>query len=126
MAQKRAYALIEFGADDMLELARLIVSLGVIDREGVLEQTLGQPVAPDDIARPAGARGRESHFAIVSLHELQFRHAAQNARGRIVGDQRKAASRPGGVEAIDARRRAFLAENPDLFQKMIEANFVVS
>jgi hypothetical protein len=37
MAEKAADALVELGTDDVLELAGLVASLGVFDREGILE-----------------------------------------------------------------------------------------
>ena len=55
MAQERADALVQLGADDVFELAGLVVGLGVIDGESVFEEALGQAVAADDVARAAGA-----------------------------------------------------------------------
>ena len=41
MAEEAADALIEIGADDVLEFAGLRVSFGIINSEGVFEQALG-------------------------------------------------------------------------------------
>src|SRR5580704_11891053 len=51
VAEECADALIEFGADDVLEFAGLVVGLGVLDGEGVFEQPLSQAMAPDNVAR---------------------------------------------------------------------------
>ena len=55
MAQERADALVELGADDVLELAGLIVGFGVVDGEGVFEEALGETMAADDVAGAARA-----------------------------------------------------------------------
>jgi hypothetical protein len=50
MTEKRADTLIEIRGDDVLEAARLQVGFGVLDGEGVGEQTLGQAMTPHHIA----------------------------------------------------------------------------
>jgi len=45
-AQERADALVEFRADDVLELARLGMRLVIVNPEGVLEQSFRQAVTP--------------------------------------------------------------------------------
>jgi hypothetical protein len=41
VAEEAADALVEFGADDVLEFAGLAVGLVVVDAEGVFEKALG-------------------------------------------------------------------------------------
>ena len=85
MAEKSADALIEFGADDVLELAGLVVSLGVVDGKCVFEKTLGQTISPDDVTRAAASRERQLHFTVSQFDKLEFGHARENARRRLFG-----------------------------------------
>ena len=55
----------------------------------------------------------------------QIGHARENPGGGFVGDDRKAPGRAGGVQAGHLRGLAFFATDPDLLEKMIEADFVV-
>jgi hypothetical protein len=41
MAEERADALVELRADDVLELAGLVMHFGFVDRERVFEEALG-------------------------------------------------------------------------------------
>ena len=47
MAEERADALVQFRADDVFEFAGLRVRFGIVNREGVLEEALREPMAPD-------------------------------------------------------------------------------
>ena len=51
MAEKRANALVEFGADDVLELAGVRIGFGFGDRKCVGEQAFGETAAANDVAR---------------------------------------------------------------------------
>src|ERR1700674_3420265 len=68
MAEKAADALVELRTDDVLELASLVASLGVFDRERVLEQTLGKTVTAHHVAGAAAAARRQLHFAIFQFY----------------------------------------------------------
>src|SRR5215467_3192760 len=63
VAEEGTDALVEFGRDDVLEAAGLLVRFGVFDRERVGEQTLGQAVAANDIAGATCASFRQTDFA---------------------------------------------------------------
>jgi hypothetical protein len=65
MAEKRAYALIQFGADDVLELAGLRVRFGVVNGKCVLKQALREAMAADYVARALASHGCELRFAIL-------------------------------------------------------------
>ena len=67
MAQECADTLVQLGTDDVLEFAGLIVGFGVVDREGVFEEALGQAVAADDIAGAASACVGELDVAVFGL-----------------------------------------------------------
>ena len=116
MAEERADALIELGADDVFEFAGLIVGFGVFDGESVFEEALGETMTADDVAGAAGACVGEFDVTVKRLDELRFDHAAEHSRGRFVGDQRQAACGSGRLESIDAGGLPFFAEDPDLFE----------
>jgi len=67
MAEEAADALVEFGADDVLELASLRVRLGIVDRKRVLEKPLGQPMTAHDIASAAAASRRQLYFTVLQF-----------------------------------------------------------
>jgi hypothetical protein len=71
MAEERADALVQLRADDVFELAGLRVRFGILDGKGVLEEALGQAVAAHNVARALAAYGRELHFAVLHLHQMQ-------------------------------------------------------
>src|SRR6267154_6256133 len=57
---------------------------------------------------------------------MQIRHAAQNARSRLIGQNRKMPGRSCGAKPLDLRGLPFLPANPDLFEQMVEADFVIA
>jgi len=126
MAEERADALIQLGADDVLELASLGVHFGFVDRKRVLEESLGETMAAHDVACALAPHGRELRFSVSKIHEMQFRHAAQNPCRWFVGCKWETSTRAGRVEASDMRGPFFLAADPDLLEEVIEANLVVS
>lgn len=67
VAEEGADALVEFGADDVFELAGLRLRFGIFDGESVLEEALGEAMAADYIAGAAAAGGSELHFAVLQL-----------------------------------------------------------
>ena len=69
MAEERADALIQFGADDVLELAGLCVRFEVVDGKCVLEQALRETMATDYIARALASPGGELRFAILQCDQ---------------------------------------------------------
>ena len=71
MAQEGADTLIEFGADDVLEAAGLLVSFRVADGKGVGEKTLGEAMTADNVAGAACSGVRQTYFAIVLLDEAK-------------------------------------------------------
>jgi hypothetical protein len=68
VAQESADALVEFGADDVLEFAGLGLRLGVVDGEGILEEALGEAMTANNVASAAASVGRELYFAVVHFH----------------------------------------------------------
>jgi hypothetical protein len=75
MTKEGTDALIQLWADDVLEFAGLVVGFGIVDRESVFEQPLGQAVTADHIASAPVAVVRQAHFAIVQLHQPAVGHA---------------------------------------------------
>lgn len=67
MTEESTDALVKFGADNVLEFAGLVVGFGVVNRECVFEQALGQPVAAHDITRATTSVSRQSNFPILQL-----------------------------------------------------------
>ena len=67
MAEETADALVQFRADDVLELASLVASLGVFDGESVLEEALGEAMAANNIASATAATWRQLDFAILQF-----------------------------------------------------------
>ena len=67
MAEETADPLVELRANNVLEFAGLVAGLGVLDREGVLEQTLGQTMTAHDVASAAAATWRQLDFAILQF-----------------------------------------------------------
>ena len=76
VAKKSADALIKLGADDVFEFAGLGVGLGIIDGEGVLEETLCKAMAPHHIASATIASLGEMHIGVAHFHEFQIGHAS--------------------------------------------------
>jgi len=75
VSEERANALVQLRADDVFELAGLRMGLGFVDGKSVLEKALGQAVTAHNVARPLAADGRELHFPILHLHQVQIGHA---------------------------------------------------
>ena len=87
MAEECTNALVQFRADDVFELAGLRVRFGILDGKRVLEETLGQAVAADDVARALAAYRSKLHFAVLHLYQMQIRHAGEHAcRGLFCDD----------------------------------------
>jgi hypothetical protein len=125
MAKEATDTLIEFWADDVLEFASLVVQFGVFDGERVLEKSLGQPVAPDNVAGATAAARRQLHGSILQFDQLQIRHSAEHSLGRLIRQDRKIARRSRGAKNFYKGRLSFFATDPDLLEQVIEANFVI-
>ena len=67
MAEKRAYTLIEFGADDVFEPTCLCVRLGVVNGKSVFEEALCQAMAAHDTSCPLAAHRRELRLAVLQF-----------------------------------------------------------
>jgi hypothetical protein len=67
--EKRADPLIEFGADDVLELAGVGIGFGARDRERIGEQAFGETAAADDIAGAAFPARGERNFTFADLEQ---------------------------------------------------------
>ncbi len=67
MPQERADFFIQFRADDVLELASLVVHFLVFDSKRILEEALRQAVPPHHIPRALRARLRQPHVAVLHL-----------------------------------------------------------
>lgn len=63
VAEERADALVEFGRDDVLEAAGLLMRFGVFDSERVSEKSFGEAMAANHVARAARAGFGQMHFA---------------------------------------------------------------
>ena len=126
MAEKRADALIQLRADDVLEPACLRVSLGVVDGESIFEEAFSQPMSAHNAPRALAAHRRELRLAVLHFDQVPLAHPAQGSCRRPVGKNRKFASGSGCLQQrLNVRRLAFFAANPDLLKKVIEANLVV-
>ena len=78
MAEKRAYTLIEFGADDVFEPAGLRVGLSVINGESVFEEALCQTMATHDTSCPLAAHRRKLCLAVLQFDQMALAHPAQS------------------------------------------------
>jgi hypothetical protein len=114
MAEKRADALIQLWADDVLELAGLRMHFGFVDGKSILEEALREAMAPDNVSRAPASHRSELRFPILKVDKMQIRHAAQNLRGWLFRTKRETSRRPGGVEAGYLRWLPFLSADPDL------------
>src|ERR1700676_444393 len=114
MAEKRANALIQLRADDVLELASLRMHFGFVDGEGVLEEALRKEMAADDVARALPPHRGELRCSVLEIHETQFRHATQYFRRGLFRNERETSGRTGSVEASHQSGLPFLAANPNL------------
>lgn len=92
MAEKRADALVEFGADDVLEFAGLRIGLSVWDCKSVSEEAFGKTTAADNVASTTLATVGEGNFGIVSGHEADEREALNGALG--IGIERMETRQP--------------------------------
>src|SRR5262245_25040053 len=120
MAEEGTDALVELGADDVFELAGLIVGFGIVDGEGVLEEALGEAMAADNVAGAAGAVGSEVDFAIVQLDEAALGHAGEQADRRLLRKQREMTWwNILRIEVIHLRGLALFAADPNLFEQVI-------
>ena len=125
MAEKSANALIELRADDVFEFASLIVHFGVFDGKCILEKSLREAMAAHHIAGTLASHRSELRLSVLKVDQVQFSHAPQNFRGWLVRNKRETSCWTGGVQASHLSGLPFLAADPDLFEKMIEANLVV-
>src|SRR5690348_1418293 len=114
MAEKRADALVEFRADDVLEFAGLRIGLGVWDRKSVSEEALGETAAADDIAGAALTAVGEGNFGIVSGDEADERETLNGALGICI--ERMETGKPGAF--------AGLLTNPEFFEDVVETRFI--
>src|SRR5262249_41100485 len=96
MAEEGADALVEFGRDDVFGATGLLMGFGVCNGECIREQSLGQTVATNDVARAASARFGKADFAAVvggtslpvaapvkrgrEFHQARIRHPRQQPR----------------------------------------------
>jgi hypothetical protein len=117
VTEKGADALIEFGADDVFELASLGVGFGIINGERILEKALCEAMTAHYIASTAAAGVSKMYVGVAHLDEFQIGHAAESASG---------IQSSGNLNAIESRAGALFATHPDALQQMIEANFVVN
>ena len=71
--------------------------------------------------------GFRSRAASVSIEfdEAQIRHAREQTRSRLGANDGKLPGRTFNAEKFALRRLPFLAANPDLFEQMIDADFVI-
>src|SRR5229473_7736622 len=122
VAEEAANALVQLGTDDVLEFAGLVARFGVVDRERVFEQTLRETMTAHNVARAAAAHSGQFDFAVTQIDQMQIRHAAENAPGRLLGQHGKMPGGSGGMKPLNLGGLAFFAANPDLLEEMIEAD----
>ena len=117
MAEETADALIEFGGDDVFELAGLAVGFVIVDAESVLEETLGKTVTTDDVAGAAlAAIGKLDVTIGLDVDEAEIFHTREGADGIDTA---------GGADVGDVGAIAFFATDPDLLEEMVEVDAVV-
>ena len=80
VAEKCADALIQFGADDVLEFAGLVMRFRIVDGERVFEQPLGQAMSAHHIAGAAAARICELHIAFAHIPRASDRTMRPSVR----------------------------------------------
>ncbi len=76
MAEERADALIEFGANDVFEPAGLRVGFGVVYGESIFEETFGQPMPAHYTPRALAADWRKLRLAVLHFDQMPFAHPA--------------------------------------------------
>ena len=117
MAEEAADALVQFGADDVFELASLTVRFVVVNAEGVFEEAFRETVTADDIAGAALATVGQFDMAIgFDMDQAEIFHASQSA------DRIDAAGR---ADVLDIGAIPFFFADPDLLKQMVEVNAVV-
>ena len=79
MAEKRADALIEFGADDVLEPACLRMSLGVVYGKSIFEETFRQAMSAHDTSCALAAHRRKLRLAVLHFDQMPFAHPVQSS-----------------------------------------------
>lgn len=99
MAEEGADALVEFGGDDVFELAGLRAGFGIVDGESVFEEAFGEAMTADNVAGAAAAGWREVDVAVVEFDKAEIGHAGENADGGLLGDQREVAGSGGAFGA---------------------------
>ena len=72
MAEEVADALIQFWANNVLELASLVVQFGVFDGERILEKSFGQPMTAHDVAGATAAAWSQLYGSILQFDQLQL------------------------------------------------------
>ena len=125
MPKERANARVEFRADDVLEPAGLCVRFGFVNGKSVLEQTLGQTMAANHVARALASSWSQLRFPVAQRDQMQLCHTRKQARGGLFRHRRKFSRGPGGTQTRDLSRLPFLTADPNLFEEVIKANFVV-
>ena len=112
MAEKGANALVEFGADDVLEFASVRIGFRFGDRKCVGEQPFCETTAANDVARAMLARFGECNFAITLDEQAEVLQARDHSDGIF---------HVRFPHAVEFGRDAFLIENPVLFEDVIVA-----
>lgn len=69
MSKKRANALIEFGADNVLEFASLRIRLSIRNGKSICKKTLRQPPPPNDISSASLAAFGQFHLRLAHVYE---------------------------------------------------------
>lgn len=78
--QKRADFLVEFGADDVLELTSVRIRFGFGNRKSIGQQSFCEPPPPNDVASPCAASLRQSQLAFAHGEQPQRLKASDDAR----------------------------------------------
>jgi len=82
-------------------------------------------VTADNVARALAAHGRELHFPVLHLHQAQLGHARKHSRGGLFACGQQIPRWTCGVQLLRLSGLPLLAAHPNLFEEMVEADFVV-
>src|ERR1700722_18215695 len=115
MTEERADALVELGANDVLEFAGVRVGFGIGDRKCIGQQAFCQAPPAHDIARAIFAVGGERDLAPPQFEEFQIREARDDPHW--VGTARL-------PDFLERRLDSLFAANPHLLEQMIEADLI--
>ena len=117
MPQKSANLLLQLRANNMLKLTSMRISLRSNNSKRIGKQPFSQPVPPNHIARPIFSLRGQSDDTLSHFHQSTIAQAPHHAH-RIHHTAR--------AHALELRRHALFAANPNLLEQMIESFLILS